>query len=1006
MTKQFLTILVIILLLNSGCNNDTNPVLAGKENTIPSIPKLVQPEDSVTDVVGNIVLIWTQIPGAINYTCQVSKDTSFAIVLFNQSVSKDTHVQITGLDAYTKYYWRVNAINDAGASAWSQSVFVTGTTATTPIVPEIAAPANKATNLYPPLIIAWKASLGANDYTFQVSTDSMFASVIYSEYMTKDTSRELSILNAGTTYYWRVSAKNDNGISPYSQVYIFSTGTKPSAPILSLPLNGAIDQLRDIKLSWDSKAGAAYTLQVAMDSTFTKIVESAIGITESSRQISNLNIGTTYYWRVLATNYFGKSEFSDVSHFTTGFLPAIPILSRPSNGANNQLLQGDLNWESVPKATRYTVQLSLDSNFLYMIFRDSTITGTSVQYDRLMPGTIYYWRVCASNDYGSSLFSIVFNFSTGTIPSVPTLLNPVNYSTDQLLLQTLNWNGSSDATNYNLQVSTSSSFSSFVLNSSTLTTTSYQLKDLSIYTKYYWRVSATNSFGSSAFSNVFSFLTGQKPPVPLLKSPYNEEFAIILTPKLSWYESSGAKNYRLQVSRNSTFTDVTHDIDSIPGTSYVLDSLNNHTTYYWRVCANNSFGTSAFSSTFSFATIILPTVPVLSLPIDGATNQLRIITLSWNTSSYATNYTLQVSTSSAFSTFVYNLTVNSGATCSIGNLKGNTRYYWRVSAANNSGSSAFSSIFSFVIGPPPDAPILLQPADGTTNQSKNSIVFSWNPSPGATSYNLSVSADRDFSTQICNYAQITNTSFEIGPIGGSATYYWRVSANNDYATSDNSDIYSFTTQASVNPGVPCPGEPTITYEGRTYNTILFGSQCWLKENLNVGTQIYVTLSQADNGIIEKYCYDGNASNCETYGGLYQWAEAIQYKNGATNNISPNPSFAGNVQGICPTGWHIPNSTEMNVCINAVSGDGNALKAVGQGFGGGAGTNMSGFSGLLAGSRALGVFTSMGLNGNFWSSSEHDAGSANFIYIYNATSTIGKTYTPKESMGYSVRCLKD
>ena len=38
-------------------------------------------------------------------------------------------------------------------------------------------------------------------------------------------------------------------------------------------------------------------------------------------------------------------------------------------------------------------------------------------------------------------------------------------------------------------------------------------------------------------------------------------------------------------------------------------------------------------------------------------------------------------------------------------------------------------------------------------------------------------------------------------------------------------------------GIPCPGTPTVTYEGQTYNTVQIGNQCWFKENLNVGTMI-------------------------------------------------------------------------------------------------------------------------------------------------------------------------
>jgi uncharacterized protein (TIGR02145 family) len=86
---------------------------------------------------------------------------------------------------------------------------------------------------------------------------------------------------------------------------------------------------------------------------------------------------------------------------------------------------------------------------------------------------------------------------------------------------------------------------------------------------------------------------------------------------------------------------------------------------------------------------------------------------------------------------------------------------------------------------------------------------------------------------------------------------------------------------------PCPGTPTVEYAGKTYNTVQIGSQCWLKENLDVGTMIPGSLEQKNNGTIEKYCYNDSIENCTTYGGLYQWAEAMEYakKNRETRNMS-------------------------------------------------------------------------------------------------------------------------
>jgi len=90
----------------------------------------------------------------------------------------------------------------------------------------------------------------------------------------------------------------------------------------------------------------------------------------------------------------------------------------------------------------------------------------------------------------------------------------------------------------------------------------------------------------------------------------------------------------------------------------------------------------------------------------------------------------------------------------------------------------------------------------------------------------------------------------------------------------------------------------LTYEGQEYATVLIGNQCWMAENLNVGTMINNSIDQTDNMIIEKYCYDDLVANCDTLGGLYQWDEMMQY----VDLVS--------TQGVCPVGWHLPSSEEF------------------------------------------------------------------------------------------------
>jgi len=209
------------------------------------------------------------------------------------------------------------------------------------------------------------------------------------------------------------------------------------------------------------------------------------------------------------------------------------------------------------------------------------------------------------------------------------------------------------------------------------------------------------------------------------------------------------------------------------------------------------------------------------------------------------------------------------------------------------------------------------------------------------------------------------------------------------------------------------GDQLSDINGNVYNTVLIGTQCWMKENLK-------TTKDADGNPITRYCYNNDPSNCAIYGGLYTWTTAM---NGAasSNNV---PS---GVQGICPDGWHLPGDAEWTVLTNYVSSQPGFrcsgissyiakslaaktnwqsslyLCAVGNDPNV---NNATGFSILPCGYLLVyGSFYSVGEYGFSWSSTEYS-----FIYawgrsLYNYNPDVHRHYDNKE-YGYSVRCLRD
>jgi uncharacterized protein (TIGR02145 family) len=213
--------------------------------------------------------------------------------------------------------------------------------------------------------------------------------------------------------------------------------------------------------------------------------------------------------------------------------------------------------------------------------------------------------------------------------------------------------------------------------------------------------------------------------------------------------------------------------------------------------------------------------------------------------------------------------------------------------------------------------------------------------------------------------------------------------------------------------IPCPGSITVEYEGQVYNTIQIFSQCWLKENLNVGEMINGILEQSDNGTIEKYCYNNEPDSCTKSGGLYQWNEMMQY---TTQQCA---------QGICPPGWHLPTDEEWKVLEGAVDsqygiGDpqwdlnwqprgydaGTNLRTTSGWSENGNGTDLFGFSGLPGGDRDHdGGFSSVSDFGGWWTSSETDGFGSwgrDLVYCYEGVYRSGDG----EEGGFSVRCLRD
>ena len=243
------------------------------------------------------------------------------------------------------------------------------------------------------------------------------------------------------------------------------------------------------------------------------------------------------------------------------------------------------------------------------------------------------------------------------------------------------------------------------------------------------------------------------------------------------------------------------------------------------------------------------------------------------------------------------------------------------------------------------------------------------------------------------------------------------------ATSTNMTVSGGQLKLSVVPW-SCGDTLTDSRDSKTYATVLIGSQCWMKQNINIGTRIAGTSNQTDNATIEKYCYSDTDANCDTTnnpnypdGGLYQWDEAMQYAASCNGTgAPPDDACATPVQGICPSGWHIPSHYELTTLERAVCTSGTCATdfpydtTTTDWRGTDEGTKLkpngsSGFEGNFAGYRKTdGSFSNRGAGASVWSSLEsgsnawsRDLGSGDAAVSRNAFSRL---------YGFSVRCVQD
>ncbi len=657
-------------------------------------------------------------------------------------------------------------------------------------------PLNNSTEVTTSPTIKWSPVLNAFSYQIQVSSSSSFGSLDH-DVITPDVNQlQLSIENGLTNYYYRIRAINNLGESSWSDVITFRTRLAFPKAVSPAQLENGLGS--NVAFNWSSVPQAqSYWLQLSNSKNFenTRIADES-GLSQTTFTVMGLSDNNTYYWRLKAERVGSESDWSPIREFTVNLPPATPLPITPENGqVNSDTLNVKFQWGPVLNANDFQIQISRTELFQETDF-DEVATLTEISIPRLQSQTTYYWRVRARNIGGQSAWSAIRSLVTIIAPpSQVNLVNPTNNQNGVSISPYLKWNKALRSDKYRIQVSTTQSFASFVVNTETVDTT-LQARDLTPNRTYYWRVRSSNSGGDGSWSTTFLFATigADKTTTPILSLPGNDAMDLTSPVQLVWQPTLGATAYRVQLSLTADFATRVVDTTGVQSTFYILPQLLTSERYYWRISALNIAGESSWSETRTFRTVVVtPGKPELLVPDNDLGNAKTPVLLDWSNVQGATSYTLQVSRDSSFETNVFLSDGQAASEFILTTLLPQTTYFWRVRARNLAGFGDWSEIRSFTtVVQVPDQVTLVSPSSQKIN-TPIPVLLQWNPSPRSEGYRIQFSDIPDLNSAVLADISVTNTFYSVLNVNKGQTYYWRVAAFNSGGQGAWSQVRSFTT---------------------------------------------------------------------------------------------------------------------------------------------------------------------------------------------------------------------
>ncbi|XP_065702234.1 fibronectin type-III domain-containing protein 3A-like [Patagioenas fasciata] len=726
-------------------------------------------------------------------------------------VGEELTITLPDLRPATDYHARVSATSSSIKESISELVSFT-TESCEPDCPAAPKLINRTKNS---LSLQWKSSNdnGSKITNFLLEWDEGKNGAFKECYYGHLKQYKLTKLSPSTKYSLRLAAKNDIGMSGFSEtVTYYTAGMVPPAPCPPVLLEAGVTWLA---LRWSPPHGVScddaltYSLDVEEEGSGYGFQPQYNG-DELSCTLRNLRRSTSYKFRLFAYNSEGRSSPSEVVELSTNpEKPGPP--GKPSVKGKIHSHSVKVTWEP-PKdnggsdITKYFLEISEASAGSKW---DTIYSGAQREHvcDHLRPGTSYRLRVHCASKGGESQASDVLTVTTAAVPPGP-CPSPYLAGKAKPKEMTLQWgppplDGGAEVTEYILEMASAEDDERRQVYQGPAS--EYVVTNLLPGRTYCFWIRAANKVGFGPHSDKAEICTAPGPPDQCCKPLITCKSATCVV--VSWESPAcnGAEigEYRLEWGQAEGSMHVTY---AGPCQSYEVKGLTPATTYYCRVQAVNVAGVGLFGEAGVVTTPASVPAPVsvlhlleedqmeISLPLSTC------LAIQWEEpcchGSEITGYNIEYGEKQL-------VTVGRNTSHVLENLLPDTLYRIRVQAINNFGVGPFSHSMKAKTKPlPPDPPPL-----ECVVFSYQSLKLKWGEGPSRalitnpTQFNLQME-DR-FGRFVTVYNGPCHT-YKVQRLSESTTYYFKIQACNDAGEGEFSEVYAFTTTKSPPASLKAP----------------------------------------------------------------------------------------------------------------------------------------------------------------------------------------------------------